>query len=117
MAERYMALNGKYLEDADKLLAEGDYVQASEKYWGAMAEMVKAIAAVRGWRHHTHRELVQAVERLLGESGLSDLRTLFSVGEALHSNFYENWMGQDQIVSAAATARTFVERLEPLVAR
>lgn len=37
MAERYRALNGKYLADAERLLAAGDYPQASEKFWGAVA--------------------------------------------------------------------------------
>lgn len=40
----YRRLNGKYLKDADALLQKGDYVQASEKLWGAAAEIVKPVA-------------------------------------------------------------------------
>ena len=35
-------------------LAEGDSRQASEKGWGAAAQMIKAIAADRDWKHDTH---------------------------------------------------------------
>jgi hypothetical protein len=116
MAERYMALNGKYLEDADKLLAEGDYVQASEKYWGAVAEMVKAIAEQRGWRHHSHRELREAVSRLADEMSDREVRRLFSIAESLHANFYEDWMQPEDVRTHADDAHAFVEKLRPLAA-
>ena len=111
-----MALNGKYLEDADKLLAEGDFVQASEKYWGAVAEMVKAIAEQRGWRHFSHRELREAVSRLRRETGDDDLLRLFGLAEALHPNFDENWMQPEDVQIHAEDAHKFVEKLRPLAA-
>ena len=43
-------------------LAEGDLLQASEKGWGAAAQMVKAVAETRGWRHSTHRDLYSTHE-------------------------------------------------------
>ena len=45
--EDYLKLNDKYLKEGDALLEKGDYVQASEKFWGAAAEVLKAIAAKR----------------------------------------------------------------------
>ncbi|MBI2648832.1 MAG: hypothetical protein HYW93_04165 [Thaumarchaeota archaeon] len=44
----YERLNGKYLKEAQQLLDSGDYAQASEKFWGATAEVIKAVAAKRG---------------------------------------------------------------------
>ena len=32
-------------------LAQGDLQQASEKGWGAAAQMMKAVAEARGWQH------------------------------------------------------------------
>ena len=49
-------LNGKYLQAAERLLAEGDYPQASEKFWGAVAEAIKTVGATRGLRHFSHRD-------------------------------------------------------------
>ena len=42
-------------------LAEGDLLQASEKGWGVAAQMVKAVAETRGWRHSTHGDLYHVV--------------------------------------------------------
>jgi hypothetical protein len=112
MAERYMALNGKYLADADRLLAEGDFVQASEKYWGAAAQIVKAIAERRGWRHSSHRDLRSAVSQLYRETGEEVLLSLFSDAEALHRNFYENELDGDVVRVYATHIHDFIERLE-----
>jgi hypothetical protein len=34
-AANYLSLNHNYLDEAEGLLEKGDYVQASEKFWGA----------------------------------------------------------------------------------
>ena len=114
--ERYMLLNGKYLEDAEHLLEAGDSPQASEKLWGAVAEMVKAVAARHGWRHFSHRELWDVVQRLSRESGDDEIVDLFGLAESLHANFYENWMAPETVRVYAARARHFIEKLRPLAA-
>jgi hypothetical protein len=43
-----LELPERYLGEAEELLARGDYVQASEKAWGAAAQIVKAVAAREG---------------------------------------------------------------------
>jgi hypothetical protein len=116
MAERYMALNGKYLEDADRLLAEGDYAQASEKYWGAVATLLKAIATKRRWRHGGHRELWDVIGRLSRESGGEEIGRLFSVAESLHANFYETWMPPHIVEDHARQAHVLLEKLQPMAA-
>ena len=45
--KKYFDLSSKYLNDADECMRKGDYVQASEKLWGATVTIVKAIAAQR----------------------------------------------------------------------
>ena len=53
-----------FLAQAYEELAEGDLPQASEKGWGSAAQMVKAIAEERGWRHFSHRDIMRAVSAL-----------------------------------------------------
>ncbi|MCC6005926.1 MAG: PaREP1 family protein, partial [Thermofilum sp.] len=43
--ELHLKLSEKYLREAEEFLAKGYYVQASEKAWGAAAQIVKALAA------------------------------------------------------------------------
>ena len=102
------------LAKAEIALAEDDLLQASEKGWGAAAHMVKGIAESRGWRHDGHRALYSAVNVLAQESGGQDIRVLFSVASALHSNFYENWMPQEMVADDLAQVRQLLEKLESL---
>jgi hypothetical protein len=111
-----MALNGKYLEDADQLLEAGDYSQASEKYWGAAAEVIKSIAERRGWTHSSHRDIRIALRRVAEETGDSELRRLFSIMESLHANFYENWMDGEDLRIHAEDAHRLIDKLAPLAA-
>src|SRR3990172_9226867 len=89
-AEQYRRLNGKFLRDAEELLAEGDIVQASEKFWGAASEMVKAYAAKRGLKARTHADLWRIVIELDQERPGLGLHEDFLTAGYLHSNFYED---------------------------
>ena len=64
-----------YRDAAWQLLAQGleeldlgDVRQASEKGWGAAAQMVKSIAESRGWTHDNHGALYAVVDRLVRET-------------------------------------------------
>lgn len=103
-----------FLAHATEELARGELLQASEKLWGAAAHAVKAVAQRRGWAHNSHRSLVEAVDRLVAETGQADLDTLFKVAQALHANFYEGWMTQDSIQRAVGEMEEFVSRVEQL---
>ena len=52
--QKYHQQSRHLLTQALRELDQGDLVQASEKGWGAAAQMVKAIAEQRGWRHRAH---------------------------------------------------------------
>ena len=58
---KYTQLNGKYLQDAKKLLKEQDYPQASEKLWGATAQIIKAVALKRGKHLRSHAAIIKYV--------------------------------------------------------
>ena len=85
--DKYVAMNAKYLQEGEELLERGDYPQASEKLWGAVAQAVKVVAEFRGWRHSSHRDLRGAIDRLFRETADEEVPRLFSVAESLHANF------------------------------
>ena len=103
------------LAQADIELAAGDVRQASEKGWGAAAQIVKAVAEQRGWQHQSHTSLYRAVERLTAESGDNDLSDLFHVANALHQNYYENWDTAESVERALHAVRRFVQKLSALL--
>jgi len=108
----YRRLNGKYLNDADELLEKGDYTQASEKLWGAAAEIVKAVAAKRGVRLGAHRSLTKFVVELDEEQPKLNLATEFSVANNLHINFYEDWLHPSMVAKNAQTVKNFISKME-----
>ncbi len=79
----------RLMEHAERELAEGDRLQASEKAWGAVAHRLKAIASRRGWKYDTHQQVYGIVERLANETREPQLlRDLFYVANGLHKNYY-----------------------------
>ena len=111
-----------YHESARELLAQGveelaagDARQASEKGWGAAAQMVKAVAASRGWRHDNHAALFAVVDRLVNETGNDGLTRRFHVANSLHQNFYENWQSAEMVARGLDDMRGLIDELEPLL--
>ena len=103
------------LAQAYEEFAKGDFVQASEKGWGATAQIVKAIAQERGWSHNSHRDLYQVVNALRHETGDAELATLFRAGSTLHVNFYENAYTGETVEDHLRDIERFVERAEGLL--
>lgn len=103
------------LAQAHEELARGDVIQASEKGWGAAAQIVKAAAERRGWEHRSHAALYRVVSRLVTETGDDELHNLFNVANGLHANFYEDWSTAEGVASGIADVARFLEKLSPLV--
>ncbi|MGQ9469013.1 MAG: PaREP1 family protein [Nitrososphaerales archaeon] len=114
MAERYFNLHRKYLEKADALILKGDYVQASEKLWGAVAEIVKAVGALRGVELKTHADLFQYVAKLREELKDPELSKLFHVANSLHQNFYEGNQPPSFVIDGAGAIKQLAAKLEKL---
>ncbi len=114
-AEVYLELCEKYLTEAEKKLLEGDYVQASEKGWGAATEIVKAIAAKEGIELRSHRELHTYIAKLIERLRLENLRRLWAAANELHRNFYENWLPPELVKGYIEDVKQFVEILKKLL--
>lgn len=104
-----------FLVQAREELATGDLAQASEKGWGAAAQMVKAIAEQRGWDHRGHAQLFRAVDTLANETGDDVIDRLFKVASALHVNFYEDWSSAASVARGLDDVERFLGKVEPLV--
>ena len=114
MSSRYTEAGQELLAKAKRSVYGGDLLQASEKGWGAAAQAVKAVAERRGWRHDNHRLLYEIANRLATEASDPEIRTLFSVASALHTNFYEHWMPEEMVASNVEKVAELVARLEAL---
>jgi len=112
-AEFHRDLAERFLREAEELLAKGDYVQASEKAWGAAAQIVKAVAAKAGKELKSHGELWRFVNEIAG--GDRELRRLWRTANSLHQNFYEGWMPPEDVKYAVEDVKQFIERLKKML--
>jgi len=95
-------------------LSEKDYLETSEKLWGAAAQIVKAVAAGRGIAIRSHERLWDFVEKLDHEKPQLQIAESFSIASALHTNFYEGWMPPGVVKKNAKVLRQFVRNLREL---
>ena len=113
--KHYLELNRKYLGEGESLLMKGDPVQASEKFWGAAAEIVKAVAAERGLELRTHADLWAFVTKLRDEVKEPEITRLFGLAGMLHQNFYEASMTLEAVRDHAQAIKEFISKLERLL--
>lgn len=114
-AEAHLKLCEKYLKEGGDFLAKEDYVQASEKFWGAASQMIKALATERGLGLRSHGELHAFVAKLEKESGDPDVRRLWQSATSLHQNFYENWLPPEMVEGNAEDVKKLIEKLRKLL--
>ena len=107
-------ISRRFIIQADAELAAGDMLQASEKGWDAAAHAIKAVAQERGCRHDSHARLFGIADRLVAETGNSDIIELFRVASEVHKNFYEGNMSQEDIAEGLAKIRTLLDILDNL---
>ncbi|MFQ5759221.1 MAG: PaREP1 family protein [Candidatus Bathyarchaeia archaeon] len=113
--ERYLGLAHKYLKESEGFIGKGDYVQASEKLWGAAAEMVKVVAAKRGVELKTHGDLWRFVASLHSELKDPELSKLFLQANYLHQNFYEGILPAEAVIAGGEAVKQFINKLEKLL--
>ncbi len=104
-----------FLAQASEELDRHDFRQASEKGWGAASQIIKAMAADRGWEHGRHRSLYQAVRKLISETQDQEIRRLFAVAGELHSNFYEDFLDASDIEDHLRDVALLIEKVEGLL--
>ncbi len=111
---KHTQLNGKFLRDAKDLLEKQDYVQASEKLWGATAQIIKAVALKRGKRLRSHAAIIKYVGQLSKELNDKSILDYFSIANSLHQNFYEDWLIPEIVIQNAKTIEKLIKKLKPL---
>ena len=114
--QKYRNDSRTLLAQARAELAQGDVRQASEKGWGAAAQVLKAIAEQRGWEHDRHRHFSRIASRLRYELGDGDLYRQFRVAEGLHDNFYEDTLTAEDVAMDLGDVAQLLEKVDPLFA-
>jgi hypothetical protein len=109
LAEIHLKLLEKYMNEAEDFLKKGDYVQASEKGWKAVAQAVKALAAKNGREIRSHRELQEYAASIIEKD--AELRKGWSAAGELHRNFYEAWLPPKLVRGYIEDVKEFLSRI------
>ena len=113
--QEYTQCARKFLDDSDREFGAGERQQASEKLYGAATEALTAIAAQRGWKRRTHRDMKNAAQRLADEYGDPFLVAGFNTAEKFHKNFFHDEMEEYEIEADRPTVREYVNRVLALI--
>lgn len=108
-----------FLVASDREFDAGDYLQGSEKLYGAATQVIIAICQQRGWKYNTHRAMKRAVGELAREYDddvIADaLIGGYVAAENFHRNFFHDHMEDYQREEDRPTVHRFVARLLTLV--
>ena len=118
--QQYVYASFELLGKSGDYLRDGDLRQASEKGWGAAAQMVKAVA--ENWKdaevvHGRHQDLRALVAGLATAEREPDLDITFRAAQDLHENFYENNLPQYIVDLELRQVNEFITKMAPQLRR
>ena len=102
------------LQQANAEFQLQDLRQASEKAWGAVAQITKAYAESLSppAYHRSHGSLKTIARNLAQGTGNPDFLALFNAVERLHVNFYENTRSAGAVQAGMVDAQAYTALFE-----
>jgi Archaeal PaREP1/PaREP8 family. len=106
----------KYLVNASEMLAKKDYNKSGEMLWGSIAELIKALGMVYGKNLPKHRLLIDFIKKMAISLRDDELRRLVvERAQALHANFYENFIEVEDFPAYYNDAHKAYKRLYEVI--
>ena len=97
LADR-VQISRRLIQQARDELERGHRLQATEKVWGALAQMLKAHGQQRGWLNlGSHRTVGHIARQLADEYGNIGILNAYVAADNGHRNFYDNEMSPPEI--------------------
>ena len=114
-ARAYSDRSRLYLANAGTTFREQRPEKTGEFLWGAMAEALKAVAAVKDIALRNHNQIRRYARDAASELRDERLLDAFRDAQTLHSNFYEGMFDMGELARLSATIRDAVDALLELV--
>ena len=111
--EDRVQISRRLIQQAREELERGDRLQATEKVWGALAQMLKAHGQQRGWLNLGSHRTVGHIARQLAD-GYDNGRILIAyvAADNGHRNFYDNEMSPPEIEDIITVVARVLPELE-----
>ena len=97
--EKHARLARQMMDQAKREVAAGDLTQGAEKLWGATTQALKSYCASHGMPHGKYQHRRRALMDLALRQDNPFVRSTFGVAQSCHSNFYNDWMEQEDLDS------------------
>ena len=111
--EDRVQISKRLIQQAREELEAGDRLQATEKAWGALAQMMKAHGQQRGWLNlGGHRTVGHIARQLHAEYQEMDIANAYIAADNGHRNFYDNEMSPPEIAEIIVTVAEVLPDLE-----
>jgi hypothetical protein len=112
-AEDRVLISRRLIQQARDELDRGDRLQATEKVWGALAQMLKAHGQQRGWFNlGGHRTVGHIARQLSDEYDDRRIITAYVAADNGHRNFYDNEMSPPEIEGIITVVTGVLPELE-----
>lgn len=115
LAEYRIGFSERMRSKGEELLREEDIVQASEKFWNAVVQAIKAIATQEGLELRTHADLWNYINALAKRHGDIEFARLFAECNYLHRNFYEGDLLPELVREYIESAKKLIKKLRELI--
>ena len=111
--EDRVQISQRLIQQAREELERGDRLRATEKIWGALAQMLKAHGQQRGWLNLGGRRTVEHIAMQLQlEYDDLDVASAYVAADNGHRNFYDNEMSLPEIEGIIAVVARALPKLE-----
>ena len=101
---------------ANELLDAGNNMAGAEMLYGALTQVIIAIAMRRREHYREHQHRRHLIRRLATELDDPDITDAFGTAQRLHVHFYLNDLTHGCFHAAVVITRTLINRLLPLAA-
>ncbi len=106
-------ISRRLIQQARDELDRGDRLQATEKVWGALAQMLKAHGQQRGWLNlGSHRTVGRIAQQLDAEYHDINIINAYVSADNGHRNFYDNEMSPPEVAGIIVTVGGVLPALE-----
>ncbi len=111
--EDRVQISRRLIQQAREELERGDRLQATEKVWGALAQMLKAHGQQRGWMNlGSHRTVSHIAQHLDAEYPEIPVSRAYVAADNGHRNFYDNEMSPPEIEDIITVVARVLPELE-----
>lgn len=111
--EDRVQISRRFIQQAGEELERGDRLQATEKVWGALAQMLKAHGQQRGWLNlGSHRTAGHIAQHMDIEYDEIPVLRAYVAADNGHRNFYDNELSPPEIEGIITIVSSVLPDLE-----